>query len=205
MKRKSTLILILIVGMSMIISCVSPYYGTARIPPGWDANAGVALNSYYLVPICGSISYELGLRGDIEVSYGIARILRPYLRLGGGVSLGGGFIDPGAGLQLSVPTGNVTPSVIAEVNLQLGEPTIAPAVLIGVGGEEEKLTLGARTECSIDSPGDQFYVPWEVFATYHHNPRLAVFCGVELRTLIGTFTDNGYPLITLGVGYNYTR
>ncbi|TKJ40527.1 hypothetical protein CEE36_09560 [candidate division TA06 bacterium B3_TA06] len=198
-----TLSLILIGGIWMT-SCVSPYYGTARIEPGLNLNAGAALSTFVVVPICGVSTEEFGVRGDVELGYGIGQYLSPYIRLGGGVSLDAGFLDPGVGLQLSLPVEYITPALLAEINLHMGEPTFSPAFLLGIG-RAEKVTLGIRTQLAVVNPGDQPYSSMEIFVNTHLSSPWSIFVGLEATSVIGAFQGEAFPLTTLGVGYSFFR
>lgn len=55
-------------------SCVSPFYGTARIEPGFHMDAGLAATSFDFATWEGE-EWCAGLRGDVELRYGFNEYL----------------------------------------------------------------------------------------------------------------------------------
>ncbi|TKJ40526.1 hypothetical protein CEE36_09555 [candidate division TA06 bacterium B3_TA06] len=188
----------------LMTSCVSPYYGTARIEPGWQLDTGLGLHTT-LIPVLdgGDPVYGVGIRCDGEIGYGVGKYLKPYVR--GAVGLNTaylGFADAGIGFQTALPLGPIAPAVKLELNPMMGEPTFSPAFLLGIG-REERVTLGARTHFIVfGAPYYPFFL--DVFATAHISPRWSIFAGAEINSFIDTFDDgDGYPFFTVGAGYKF--
>jgi hypothetical protein len=201
MKRKSTLILTLIFGMSLIISCVAPYYGTARIEPGADINAGIA----YTTGITAWPSSVQGIRADIYAGQGLNRYLKPYVRASVGVGYEtyypetfrdeDGFLpifDAGVGLHCALDLKYITPAIVIELSPYMGV-SVSTALLMGIGNREI-VTLGVRPHFTVGGFTEQD--PIDVFASIHPFGKWSFFAGTEITTL----SDYG-PWFTVGLGY----
>jgi hypothetical protein len=201
MRKRIYLLPFLIVGMLSIISCVSPYYGTARIEPGFHLDAGLSISTF-IPPVSDGPGYAISPHVDLESKYGFNEYLQTHARFSAGFSYPYSYFDAGAGLQAAVPLGIVTPAVRSEVTCYGGFLTFSPAFLAGFG-RNEFLTVGMRTHWDFINR-DQSTFPFEIFVTGHISQRWAIFLGGEIHTLRDMET-HGDPILTLGIGYNYTR
>lgn len=193
-----------IVGICMslaALSCVSPFYGTARIEKGLHMDAGLAGASY--IAIGDPPSYCVGGRADFEARYGLSE----YLGLTGHAGLGYGKVsgnEPGSpsgappwtgtlsiGVQTAYPLKYITPAARLEITY-LTLPTICPTLLLGIG-RNEFLTLGGRAYLV------EFWLPYivDVFLGIHPVKCISIFGGVG----IGGFRNPELPIMTLGVAY----
>jgi len=199
MRIKSHLSTFVLAMLAWLTGCVSPFYSTAKIERGLTVNAGLSLAAYH-VPITAGPSYSIGVRGDAAAGYGFSS----YLRLNARASLGLGtqfsgmhypfFADGAVGAQTAASLGAITPALHVELSGYLGEITLSPALLLGIG-RKEYLTFGARMHAH------DFWHGWDpvavdAFACVHLSPRWSIFAGVEIFYL--TYA----PAVTLGAGYN---
>lgn len=188
-------------------SCVSPFYGTARIVPGWHIDAGIAGMSE-ITPSFDSWGFEhhYGIRADSEIRYGF----NPFAQLNGRVALGGApawppvFADVAIGGQIAYPLGPIAPALRAEISWYGGGPTFSPAFLLGFG-RTEWLTLGVRTHIPGnlgDSPHPEYgpYLdpyPIDMFVSFHIG-RVNLFAGSQ----VFRYSYNEDPVFSIGIGYN---
>ncbi|NLI98294.1 hypothetical protein GX441_06500 [bacterium] len=208
MKRN---LLLTLISMLVIVSlsCVSPFYGTARIEPGWHMNSGLALTTFIGGAVGEMPGYYIGGRGDFELMYGFNKNLQAHIRAGLGLGLtpqiSGGvhpwpvspLIDGGIGLQGSLPTKFLTPALRLEF---LTRGPISPTLLLGIG-KKEIVILGAditwifyklllMEEGAVNGPNG--------FVVVHFSPawNIALSCGIP-----STKWDLQFPLVSLGLGY----
>lgn len=182
-----------------LISCVTPFYGTARVEKGFHMDAGVSAMSYigaygeWNAPSVGGVA-------SIAPSYGF----NPYLQLGGRLGLGYGqtgfivhdtagnphnpwgfFPDIALNLQAALPTKSITPALRIEGTL----PRILSATfLLGIG-EKERITLGVRGGLT----------GFDILAILRPLPKLGLFIGVNPFFLLNT----PRPVASLGIGYKF--
>ncbi len=213
---KRFFLLALIIALSLCtVGCVAPYYGTARIEPGWDFNAGV---SYATGPdqITETDHVHWGIRLDGYAGYGFNPYVKPYLRCAFGIyhvvsypfpgdvddTISRYFdpgVDIGAGVQAALPLGFVTPALNVEVS-PYGVCEVSTALLVGLG-KREILTLGVRPHFTPAS-FDYGYLPIDVFCSVHPIKGLSLFAGVE----VGSRLEHGFwdaPWFTIGAGYGF--
>ena len=184
-------------------SCVSPYYGTARIEPGWQVNTGTGVHSAVMPVLDAPAVYGIGIRCDGEIGYGLDKYVKPYARAAVGLNTACiGYADIGLGLQAALPVWIFTPAVKLEINSTWIQPTFSPVVLLGIG-KKEWFTLGTKTY--FIAFGDPSYPEFlDVFTTVHISPRWSIFAGAEINSFIDIFEDgNGYPFFTVGAGYKF--
>lgn len=184
-----------VVCVTSVTGCVSPFYGTARIEPGWQTSYGVALYSSV---------YFLGLREDVHVSYGFNPYLKAYLE----AALGTAFpdlADGRIGVQAALPAGWVTPAMRLELSVY-NTISLSPSFLLGIG-RKEFLTLAIRTHIypqifNKEDPQSEF--PIILTCGIHPMPQLTIFAGADIGTL-GRAYYGFDPLFSLGVGYNFLK
>jgi len=196
--------IMIIMCVTGVTGCVSPFYGTAKIEPGLHFDVGLAGMTYgynyssytdYYYPFAGS-------RADFEVRYGISDYLGVSARFGAGLGTefyiySEPFIDGALGVQLVVPVeGPVTPALRTEFSGYLIEPTLSPAILLGIGREEEKITLGTRLHLRR-GPEDLNVGGLDAFVGIHLSPQWTIFAGAE----VSSFFSSHPTFFTLGVGY----
>jgi hypothetical protein len=192
----------LVVG-AFTLSCVSPFYGTARIEPGWHMDVGVA-GMKVIKPVMDSWGYfdSYGVRCDLNLSYGFNDYLRLHCRgaIGGSQGWFGGFLDAGAGIHGALPLGPVTLALNAEVS-GLG---LSPALLIGIG-KTEWVTIGVRTHI----PGNWGDPPHPEYGRYLDPFPIDCFAGLHLGrwnffagSQMFRYSYNDEPVATVGIGYN---
>jgi len=201
MRKKLHVLGLFIPLVTYLTNCVSPYYGTARIEPGWNINTGAGLHSTVVPVLDAGPMYGVGLRCDGEIGYGVNRYIKPYVR--GGLGLNSAslyFGDIGIGLQTAVSVGPVTPAFKIEVNSTGARPSLAPAFLLGFG-KREVLTLGVRPQLVGFNP--EMYEPFvDVLMTVHISPRLSIFAGAEVTSFVEFFDQRDIiPFFSIGAGY----
>ncbi len=214
LKKSFFTLVVLAVGMG-VLSCVSPFYGTARIEPGWHMNAGVAATSFI-----SSDNYDecMGGRGDLEISHGFNQ----YLQANGRIGLGLGYIPPspedkavsprkggfyplldgGLGLQTAYPMECITPALRVEAGQEL---SLMP--MVGIG-RREWLTLGGEGTYFLFGPEGTHPEGGflNAFLIVHPYPRWSIFAGVNVTMLFDPgFYITEYPLVTVGVGYKLIK
>lgn len=187
------------------VSCVSPFYGTAKIEPGWNGEVGVAATSFLTDPF--EYSY-VGGRADLELRYGFSRYLQVNGRLGAGAGyrppsnvpgnppVSGGIqplVDGALGVQAACPLNEVTPAVCLEVGRFL---SVIP--LLGLG-KKELLTLGIRLGFGFESG----FLPLGTFLTIHPCSRFSIFAGAQLGSLFNYMPAMGIPPFTAGIAYKF--
>jgi len=188
----------LVVG-AFTLSCVSPFYGTARIEPGWHMDAGVAATTF-ISPANEWFPECIGGRGDYEIRYGFNQYLQVNGRIGAGLGYrlpSEGFppppikdmyplLDGAIGIQGSFPLGSVTPSLRVEL-IYPHSQIVAPTLLFGLG-RNEWLTIGVGGHLV------------DVFVTAHPSKRWSFFAGANVFSIFNAdYSD--YPLASIGVGY----
>ncbi|MBN2378524.1 hypothetical protein JXM67_01815 [candidate division WOR-3 bacterium] len=197
----------IIVAMASVTGCVSPFYGTARIDPGWHMDAGVAATSFIGGAIGEGGGSYIGGRGDLEVRYG----LNKYWQINGRVGFGWGAawwvdemdpipawgtsptLDAGIGLQAALPLGPVTPAI----RVELGPWVLISNFLFSVGQSREWLTLGCRVYVLSEEMG-KISFPISGFIGVHPTSRLTIFVGPGVKSS----ASEGYaPLFSVGLGY----
>jgi hypothetical protein len=144
-----------VAGVTGVTGCVSPFYGTARIEKGLHIDAGIAGVSYVDGWMGRNPSYT-GIRGDIELRYGVCKYLQGSARIGLGWGYGGkdyfgvaehDFLhDVSLGPQFSLPItskngSQLTPGLRIEAGYANDEFYATPTVLLGFGNPES-FTLG---------------------------------------------------------------
>ncbi|MBD3285163.1 hypothetical protein GF359_02130 [candidate division WOR-3 bacterium] len=198
---KTIRLIILVLIFFALSSCVSPFYGTARIEEGLKIDAGIAGTSYIDGYLGRNPSYT-GIRGDVEVGYGICKYFQANARIGLGWGHGGkryfgnsrnDFIhDIALGPQFALPLSsswNLTPALRVEAGYANDEFYATPALLLGFGNPET-FTIGARFLT---------YILDQIFVTFHVK-RVNIFAGVDIWTQLSPdFSDNP-PVATLGAG-----
>lgn len=216
-KRFSLLATIIVLGLGTA-GCVAPYYGTARIEPGWDFNAGIAYSKggFTFWPYS---STPRGIRLDGYAGYGFNPYVKPYLRssIGSYYSVSYPFPteengdtttgydrcgDIGAGVQAALPLGFVTPALNVEVSPFLfGE--VSTALLLGLG-KREILTLGVRPHFVLAAIGDGF-IPTDVFVSVHPFKGLSLFAGAIVNGLGDRIRNDDWDdwWFTIGAGYGF--
>lgn len=206
MRRKRAFALILLVMGMGFLGCVLPFYGTAKIEPGLHFDVGLA-GMTYGVPSSSYYDEDVyypfaGGRADFEVRYGVLENVSLSARFGAGLGTefyiySEPFIDGALGVQLVVPVeGPVTPALRTEFSGYLIEPTLSPAILLGIGREEEKLTLGTRIHLRR-GPEDLNVGGLDAFVGIHLSPQWTIFAGAE----VSSFFSSHPTFFTLGVGY----
>lgn len=193
-----------------LTSCVSPFYGTARIEKGFHAEIGVATHSF-LFPWLDAMQYgyRSGMRSDVELRYGFNRYLGLHARAALGVFYNDPlpFLDAGVGIQTALPLKWVTPALRSEVSLYGGCVTLSPTLLVGIG-REEKVTLGGCVHLfgnSSEANWDDYHkaledTPTDFFVGIHAFPRWTLFVGTQLFYHSYIYPGKK-PLYTIGVGY----
>ncbi|MBN2379004.1 hypothetical protein JXM67_04295 [candidate division WOR-3 bacterium] len=194
------------------VGCVSPFYGTARIEPGFHADAGLGFSRFINVD-CEWMLDCIGPRADMELRYGFKNNFQVSSRFG----LGFGYTsvpeyipvsegpylqgDLALGIQYAYPLRNHTPAIRFEASYAPGLEMFifTPTLLWGIG-RNESVTLGVRPEIFSGAEG----ILLEVFSTIHVSPRWSIFLGLDL---FSTFTEigNGYPIASLGLGYTFGK
>ena len=206
MSKKLVFCLALLTIGVWVLSCVSPFYGTARIEPGGYLNVGgAAIRFVGITGLGGSALFPgpdmdlcYGVRGDFEFGHGFNDYLQINGRLGVGLGYSGekvaALMDVGLGMQTALPLGAVTPAL----QVDLIPPRVAP--ILGIG-RNEWLTLGGRIGPDPFLGADFFKEKqWDVFVTVHPWPRWSIFAGLSSSPFLSDVLD--FPLIaTLGVGY----
>lgn len=196
-------LIVIIAGLS---SCVSPFYGTARIEPGFHVNVGAAVGQF-----TGPFHYSgwtfIGPRGDVEVGYAFGYFFKTHIRAGGGwgwfsdtvVEGEGGLpnyeiyvVDAAIGIQAAYPHKYVTPAF----RIEGGLGGLTSDLLVGIG-EREWLTLGTRVYFHKEYP-ENIKTTFAPFVGIHPIKHLSIFASP------GGFTPfEGYtPYFTFGVGYH---
>ncbi|MBN2379153.1 hypothetical protein JXM67_05070 [candidate division WOR-3 bacterium] len=201
MFKKLAITSLLISTALLVTNCVSPYYSTAQIEPGWNINVGAGLHSTAFIALDAGPVYGVGLRCDSEIGYGVNRYFKPYAR--GAVGLNTAcpyFGDVGIGFQSALPLGKITPALRIEVNSTGVLLSFAPALLLGFG-KKEVLTLGVRPQfVGFDPEAYDLFI--DALAIVHISPRMSIFAGAELNSLIEFFDEkDGIPFLCVGVGY----
>lgn len=196
-----------LLGGAFGISCVSPFYGTARIEPGWHMDAGIAATTY-VAELAWRYPYSIGCRGDLELRYGFNKYMQMNAQAGLGIgfslsswsdpSYRGGdvypLLDGVLGIQTALPVGFLTPALRMEFSYFLGEPELVSTALLGIG-LKERFTLGGRLH--LDELIDPYSL--DAFVGFHPSSKWSMFAGIK-------FFFHGYditypPVATLGVGY----
>jgi len=218
MKKKISLILVTLAIGAFSLSCVSPFYGTARIEEGWHMDAGVAGMSE-ITPSLDSwgFEYHLGARADAELRYGF----NSFLQLNSRIALGAApawppiFADVAVGAQTAYPIGPITPALRVEVSGYGGGITFSPAVLLGIG-RKEVVTLGGRIHIFGNTYERQHPHPGSVTFPEDYDPYLEdtptdFFVGIHLgrwNILVGSqlfYHSSSHsferPVATAGIGY----
>lgn len=204
MNKRSLVTVGVLLGGAFGLSCVSPFYGTARIEPGWHLDAGVAATTFTGGAVGENPGYYFGGRGDIELSYGFSDRFNIHGRAGLGLGAYpfpsqqepgpwpiSPLIDPSIGFQAAFPLGYVTPALRVDFP---GTP-VPVKILMGIG-KPERVTLG------VDLSGLFLYgitrpkLGISGFAGIHFNRNWSLFAGGGIPRV---FFD--LPLFTLGVGY----
>jgi hypothetical protein len=204
MKKLFVALIAFVVGMGLL-SCVSPFYGTARIEPGWNVEVGVAATSF----LTNIFEYSyIGGRADLELRYGFSRYLQVNGRLGAGAGyrppsnvpgnppVSGGIqplVDGALGVQAAYPLNEVTPAVRLEVGKFL---SVIP--LLGLG-KKELLTLGVRLGFGFEGG----FLPLGTFLTIHPCSRFSIFAGAQLGSLFNYMPAMGIPPFTAGIAYKF--
>ncbi|MBD3286208.1 hypothetical protein GF359_06705 [candidate division WOR-3 bacterium] len=191
---------LLTTAVAAVVGCVSPFYGTARIEPGWHMDVGMAATSF--VGATEWFPYCIGIRGDAELSYGFNK----YLGVNGRTALGLGYVlseggpmslmpilDGALGFQAALPLKTVTPALKVELSYY-AEPALSSAFLVGLG-QDERATIGCRAY--IEEFSD--LAALDIFIGIHPVPKWTFFGGIETMTL---FNKPFYPIVTIGLGYN---
>ncbi|MBD3285164.1 hypothetical protein GF359_02135 [candidate division WOR-3 bacterium] len=194
----------LIVIAAGLNSCVSPYYGTARIEEGHSLSIGGAASSHFLA-LGEYFGHNYGLRGDLEWRYGFNERWQINAHFGAGLGIDGKyvegvapyppfntFIDPSLGLQYAFLKGPVIPALRIEVCLTPGfiAPFPAPTLLLGFGNPEW-LTFGSRVKLphAVES-----------FVSVHPDNNISIFAGIDWLSSL----DKDFPLIgAAGISYNF--
>jgi len=215
-KRAFFTCIVLLSGMLVgVTGCVSPFYGTARIEKGWHADGGVAALVYDNVEDMngweafydGREIFYTGIRGDVELSYGIFDFWKCNLRTGIGYGFNGQyesdpygemrsasdetFLDAAIGTQLSVNdifSSNVTPALRIEGGYMNNNFYVSPTLMLGIGNPEV-VTIGTRVHV----------YPTEFFLGIHLD-RWNIFTGLNPWSLSSSY-PYCLPIATLGVGY----
>ncbi len=195
--RRIPIVILPCVMFLMLASCVSPFYGTARIEKGFHMEAGACAMSYI-----GAFSEwntpSLGGAASTAFFYGF----NPYLGVGGRLGLGYGqtgfivhdtagnphnpwefFPDIALNLQAALPTQSITPALRIE-----GAPPriFSASFLLGIG-EKERITLGVRAGLT----------GLDILAIVRPLPKLGLFIGADPFFLLNT----PRPVVSLGIGY----
>lgn len=215
MYKRSLVKVGVLLGGALGLSCVSPFYGTARIEKGWHSSVGFAVTTFV-----SSENYDEcpGGRGDLEIRYGFNQ----YLQANGRIGLGLGYIPPspegeavppreggiyplldgGVGLQTAYPMVNITPALRVEAGQEL---SLMP--LLGIG-KREWITLGVEFSYFLFGPEGTHPEGGllNAFLSVHPYPRWSIFAGTNVTILFDPgFYLTEYPLVTLGVGYNILK
>ena len=126
-KQNFRALVVLVMGIgAFFVSCVSPFYGTARIEKGWHMNAGAAAASYFY-PLMNSYwpdPYCIGGRADFTLEYGFNK----YFEIRGQIGLGTGISIPDSGIKSGrYPLGEGTLALQAALPCKI----ISPAISLG--------------------------------------------------------------------------
>lgn len=204
MRKRIYSLSFLILGALSFTHCVSPYYGTARIEPGWNVTCGAALHSC-IVPVTDVSGYSIGLREDIFVSYGFNRYLGAHIQAGFGTAIpeAPGFVDGLAGLQAALPLGPLTLSLRADIASYYGFLSISPMFLMGVG-KREYVTISVSTHSDFFFQ-EQHYYPVILGLGIHPTAKWSLFCGADVKTLMIDDYGRFEPIATIGLGYQLSR
>lgn len=209
MQKKISLTIIALVIGAFSLSCVTPFYGTARIEKGWHMDAGIAATTF----ICNeNVDQCPGGRTDLEIRFGFNK----YFQAGGRIGLGAGYIPPspedeavpprkggvyplldgGLGLQTAYPMEYITPALRLELGQELSLVSI-----IGIG-KREWLTIGVEGTYFLFGPeGSRLEGGLiNLFVTIHPFSRWSVFLGCTIPTHRTGFILE-IPLVTIGIGY----
>jgi len=207
MGRKSLSTMIVLAIGGVVISCVSPFYGTAKIEPGFHADVGVGV-SRFVTNDSEWILDCVGPRLDTELRWGFNRFVQVSSRMGIGfgytkvedylpINEGPYILAHGAlGVQAAYPLRRNTPALRLELSYQpnLEAVKISPVLLWGFGNPEW-LTLGVNPTFFNGVE----YLTVEVFAALHPWKRWTFFAGLDVTAI---FSDiDGYPIATIGAGY----
>lgn len=203
MSKKISLMILVIIGAAAMVGCVSPYYGTARIEPGWEYSMGTAFHTLRVPTITGP-RYCMGLMQDIGISYGFNRYFKIFFNAGFGTALPEGkiLIGRAVGVQAAAPLGSVTPALRIEYTGYGLEPSISPGLLLGIG-RREWLTLNVRTQINPHDLAGQDSLPIITGVGFHITPALTLWAGGELKTLWIDEYDCFYPIMSAGLGYRF--
>ncbi len=203
MSKKISLMILVIIGAAAMVGCVSPYYGTARIEPGWEYTMGTAFHTLRVPTITGP-RYCMGLMQDIGISYGFNRYSKIFFNAGFGPALPEGkiLIGRAVGVQAAAPLGSVTPALRIEYTGYGLEPSISPGLLLGIG-RREWLTLNVRTQINPHDLAGQDSLPIITGVGFHITPALTLWAGGELKTLWIDEYDCFYPIMSAGLGYRF--
>ncbi len=197
MSKKLVFCLALLTMGLWVLGCMPPpFYGTAKIEPGFHWDAGVAGGGGKVLSYREEWVEGLGGGVSTELRYGFNKYVQWHTRVGVDTYIGGPPVVPriGIGIQTALPLEVVTPAFRLEA-AGIWPVTITPALLLGVGrlgiGRNETATLGFRLHYWL---GEYIYLSaGELFVTIHLMPRWSVFVsgakGVDSQW------------ITLGVGY----
>jgi hypothetical protein len=193
MSKKLILCLALLIMGVWVLGCMPPpFYGTAKIEPGFHWDAGVAGGGGIVCDFMGGEEME-GLGGGVstELRYGSNKYVQWHARAGVDTYIGGAPVVPriGMGIQTALPLEVVTPAFRLEA-AGIWPVTITPALLLGIGRNEIP-TLGFRLHYWL---GEYIYLSaGELFLTIHLMPRWGVF--------VSGAKGDDLQWITLGVGY----
>lgn len=203
MRRTQIIPIVTLLLGSLTISCVSPYYGTARIEPGWQYSMGTAFHTLR-IPNTPGPRYCMGLMQDLHISYGFNRYVKINLNAGFGTALPDGeiLIGRGVGVQAAVPLGPVTPALRLEYTGYGVKPSVSPGLLFGIG-RREWLTLNVRTHINPNALALQDSLPVIIGAGFHITPELTLWAGGELKTLWIDEYGCFYPIMSAGLGYKF--
>lgn len=188
-----------------LTSCVSPFYGTAKIEPGFHVNAGVGVGQFVEGSYEATSRY-IGPRADVEVGYAFSHFFKAHIRAG--VARGwrseeyvegdsppprlkATLLDGAIGIQVSSPHHYPTPAL----RLEVGLGGVSSDLMFGIG-EAEWLTLGTRVYFhSADVTSSPFSVA--PFVGIHPLRRLSIFATPGALTPYEGYT----PFFTVGIGY----
>jgi len=199
LKKPFFALIALAVGIGML-SCVSPFYGTAKIEEGWHMDVGVAGGTLILPHLdAWGFSSLIGVRGDVELRYGLNKYLGFHAR----GAIGYPMLDGALGIQTAFPLGLVTPALRTEISWYGGGPTFSPALLVGVG-RTEWVTLGVRTHI----PGNLGDSPHPEYGPYLDPFPIDCFVGIHLgrwNIFAGSqcfrHSYSNKPIASVGLGY----
>ncbi len=188
-----------------LISCVAPFYGTARIAKGFHVNSGIAVCQFTGVMMNSASWPYIGPRADVEVGYAFSNSFKTHLRAGGGWGWVSRereegestpnsqtfLLDGAIGIQIAHPHKYST----LALRLEAGLGGVSTDLMFGIG-EAEWLTLGGRVYF-FKGELAQFYLPVAPFIGIHPLPHLSIFASP------GTFAfyEDYKPFFSVGVGY----